>query len=668
MFLAALLLAATTLSVEDYATLQTLSSPRFSPDGKRIAYVVTRADMARSVYDADIWTIEADGRNNLQLTRGTGADFQPRWSPDGIWLGFLSDRDGKQAIFLVATAGGEAVRLTTESSPIHDFQWSPNSKSIAFTMSDPPTTDEERRAHERDDAHVVGENRKQAHLYVIDIATRDVRRLTRGPFSVSEMSWSPDGKTIAFDRLPGMGLDDLYHADLYTIDAASACNDNSCPVMSPLVTQPGVDRQPRFSPDGRSIAYLSAGGRFDWLAEHQIWVIDLADHKKRLVSRDYDRTPDELAWSSDSKSIVFNGPLNTTSQIFRVGSDGSGFRNVSNADAVVSHADYDFKNNRAAFIFESLTSPPELFISDLKAFSPHQLTHHNDLYRGRYLGETRVIRWKNPQDGLEIEGLLTLPAGYKANSRVPLLTFVHGGPASRFDQGFLGYLGHIYAPQTLAASGFAVLRPNPRGTGGYGSKFRAANRNDWAGMDWIDINAGIDAVIAQGIADPDRMGLMGWSYGGFMASWAIGHSDRLKAISAGAPVVDLLSFHGTSDIREFIPSYFPPPEETPQPTDATQLEPMRHMPLALDVLREHSPLWHLKKTSAHILIQQGEADDRVPLSQGTMLYRALQELGNDVTMVTYPRTPHVPREPKLRIDVARRNVDFFTTWVGGARP
>ncbi|HEV7238237.1 MAG TPA: prolyl oligopeptidase family serine peptidase [Thermoanaerobaculia bacterium] len=233
---------------------------------------------------------------------------------------------------------------------------------------------------------------------------------------------------------------------------------------------------------------------------------------------------------------------------------------------------------------------------------------------------------------------------------MPLLTFVHGGPASRFDQGYLGYLGHVYAPQVLAANGYAVLRPNPRGTGGYGAAFRRANRNDWAGMDWIDINAGIDKVIADGIADPDRLGLMGWSYGGFMASWAIGHSDRFKAISVGAPVTDLLSFHGTTDIRDFITHYF---DET------ASLDELRYAPLPLDHLRAHSPLWHLKKTSAKVLIQHGEADDRVPLSQGTMLYRLLDELGVDVKMVVYPRTPHIPREPKLRMDVMRRNLEFF---------
>src|SRR5207245_8674045 len=175
-------------------------------------------------------------------------------------------------------------------------------------------------------------------------------------------------------------------------------------------------------------------------------------------------------------------------------------------------------------------------------------------------------------------------------------------------------------------------------------KFREANRNDWGGMDWLDINAGIDKVIADGIADPDRLGLMGWSYGGFMASWAEGHSDRLKAISIGAPVVDLLSFHGTTDIRAFIPSYFRTESNATVSlqSDDTTLMAMLRAPLSLDLLREHSPLWHLKPTGSRVLIQQGDADDRVPLSQGTMLYRRLQEMGVDVSMVIYPRSPHVP--------------------------
>ncbi|HVS30552.1 MAG TPA: alpha/beta fold hydrolase, partial [Thermoanaerobaculia bacterium] len=340
----------------------------------------------------------------------------------------------------------------------------------------------------------------------------------------------------------------------------------------------------------------------------------------------------------------FEGPLDLTTQLFRVNADGSGFQNLSKIAGLAANADFDLVRGRAAFTQQTLTTPPELHVADLNRFASRRVTSHNAEYNGRALGETRVIRWKNPKDGLQIEGLLTLPLDYVAGRRYPLLTFVHGGPASRFDLGFLGYLGSIYPPHVLASKGFAVLRPNPRGTGGYGERFRQANRNDWGGMDWIDINAGIDAMIEQGIADPDRLGLMGWSYGGFIASWALGHSDRFKAVSVGAPVVDLLSFHGTTDIRDFIRFYFPP--------------------LSLEEIRARSPLWHLRPTKAVVLIQHGEADDRVPLSQGTMLYRRLEELGADVTMVTYPRTPHTPREPRLRIDAGRRNVELFTRVIG----
>ena len=605
--------------------MPSVSSPQWAPDGKRIAYVVTKADLTRSVYDSDVWVIDVDGANDRRLTFANGTDNRPRWSPDGTRMAFLSDRGGRNAIYVIDPRGGEARLVSDEPTPVREFEWSPHGKEIAFIRIDETSAEEEKRTKEKDDARVVGENVKHVRLHVVDVESGKSRRLTNEQASIFGFGWSPDGKTIAFDRAPrGASLDDMYRTDLYTIPARGG-------EAKPLVTSRGLDRGPTYSPDGKWIAFTSTGDTGHWIAEHDVYVVPAAGGTPRKISSDYGRTPDAaVEWSDDSKAVYVQGPWNTSTQLFRINVDGSGFTNVTNVTGVAQDA--DVHGERFAYVYQSFTAPPELFLGT------RQLTNHNAAYRNRDLGTTRIIRWKNPQDGLEIDGLLTLPVGYKGG-RVPLLTFVHGGPASRFDEAYLGYLGHVYAPQALAAAGYAVLRPNPRGTGGYGAKFRAANRADWAGLDWLDINAGIDQVIADGIGDPSRLGLMGWSYGGYIASWALGHSDRFRAISIGAPVTDLLSFHGTTDIRDFIPSYF---EGMPR-----------------DLLRARSPLWHLKKTDTKVLIQHGEIDERVPLSQGTMLYRLLDELGTDVQMVVYPRTRHVPFEPKLRIDIARRNLEFF---------
>jgi dipeptidyl aminopeptidase/acylaminoacyl peptidase len=617
----ATLLLASALTIQDYATMPLITAPVISPDGKRIAYVVSRADLERSVYDSDLWLIGIDGANDTQLTRSMSTNNHPRWSPDGSRIAFLSDREGgRNAIWIINTNGGEPERLTAEKVGISDFEWSPDGKTIAFVMREAAPT-------EKEDFRVVGNDPRPPHLYLIDVASHGLTRLTRGAYSVANPDWSPDGSTLVFEYLPA-GIWDDQKRDIALVSRSGGD-------LRMLVTWSGEDRNPHFSPDGKSVAFMSTGGLADWLREAQIYVVPVAGGTPRLVSREYDRTPDQIQWG-DSQTIWFSGPWNTKSEIFRVNADGRGFRDVSHVDGVITGL--NVRSGVAVFVMQSLTTPPELYVSPMQ-----QLTHHNDAYRNRGLGETRVIRWKNPKDDLEIEGLLTLPIGYQPGKRYPMLTFVHGGPASHFDQAFIGYLGPLYAPHVFADKGFVILRPNPRGTGGYGQKFREANRNDWGGMDWVDVNAGIDKVIADGIADPNRLGLMGWSYGGFLASWAAGHSDRLKAISIGAPVVDLLSFHGTTDIRAFIPNYF-------------------HG--SFDLLREHSPLWHLKPTAARVLIQHGDADDRVPLSQGTMLYRVLQEMGVDVTMVIYPRSPHTPREPRQRMDVMRRNVEFFLPLLG----
>jgi dipeptidyl aminopeptidase/acylaminoacyl peptidase len=574
--------------------------------------VVTKADLTRSVYDSDIWIVPLDGGKPVQLTRGSGTDEAPRWSPDGTEIAFLSDRGGSAQVWIISSEFGEARQLTSEPTPVRTLAWSPNGKTIAFTRGDEPTAEEKKRISERDDARVVGEGRRHVHLYVVDVESKAVRRLTSGDFSIFTIAWSPDGKRIAFDRGTGVGLDHYYRTDIYTVDLQGE--------MKPVVVRPGIDHGPVWSPDGKSIAFLSTGGVVDWLIEHRGFVADANGGTPRELPI---RGAERLHWTD---AIYYDGPNGSTNQIYREGTP------LTNIDGVAE--ELAVWRGRRAWVEQSVSEPPELFVDG------RRITDHNAAYRNRELGETRIIRWKNPKDGLEIEGLLTLPVGYKPGTRVPLLTFVHGGPASRFTRAYLGYLGHVYVPQVFAADGFAVLRPNPRGTGGYSEAFMRANIGDWGGMDWLDVEAGIDRVIADGIADPERLGLMGWSYGGYLTSWALGHSDRFRAISIGAPVVDLMSMHGTADIRDFIPSYFA-------------------RPFDLDRLRARSPLWTLKKTKAKVLIQHGENDERVPLSQGTMLYRALDELGVDVRMVVYPRSGHTAREPKLRIDVANRNREFF---------
>ncbi len=619
----AALLLATALSVADYATMPQLSSPVWSPDGKQIAYVVTKADLPRSVYDSDVWLINADGSANRRLTFDEANDSRPRWSPDGTSIAFLSDRGGKDAIHLIELRGGESRQLVRQPTAIRSFEWSPDGKRMAFVRADEPSAEETRRIKDKEDVRVIGADSKYARIYTFDISSGKSQRLTSGAFSVFSFDWSPDGRTIVFDRARELGLDASYETDLYTISSSGGD-------QKPLVVRAGPDQAPQFSPDGKFVSFRSANGSGDWLIEQSVNVVPSAGGSPRSITSAHDRSPESVGWSADSRTLYFSSPMNLSTRAYSVGLDGGGVRSLTAADRL--SGDASFHGGRVASISQSLTDAPELYVDG------RRLTDHNAAFRGREVGSTRVVRWKNPKDGLEIEGLLTLPVGYKGGP-VPLLTFVHGGPASRFDLGFLGYLGSLYAPQALAAKGFAIFRPNPRGTGGYGEKFRAANRNDWAAMPWLDVTSGIDQLVTEGVADPKRMGLMGWSYGGYLAAWAAGHSDRFRAISIGAPVTELMSLSGTSDTRQFIPYYYP------------------GMPFEL--LRAQSPLFNLKKTSAKILIQHGGADDPVPLSQGTMLYRALEELGADVTMVIYPRSAHVPREPKQRIDAAQRNLDFF---------
>ena len=272
------------------------------------------------------------------------------------------------------------------------------------------------------------------------------------------------------------------------------------------------------------------------------------------------------------------------------------------------------------------------------------LAHANDEIAKMPVGKTDLIKWKS-KDGREIEGLLTYPVGYVAGTKVPFILNIHGGPAGVITQNYIGGRG-VYPLATFAARGYAILRANPRGSSGYGTEFRRANFKDWGGMDYQDLMAGVDKVIEMGVADPNRMGVMGWSYGGYMTSWIVTQTKRFKAASAGAPVTNLMSFNGTADIPAFVPDYFG--------GQAWEIP---------EVYAKHSAMFNIKGVTTPTLIEQGDADVRVPISQGYEFYQALKLQGVPTRMIVLPRQPHGPTEPKMQIAAMQANLDWFEKYL-----
>lgn len=296
-------------------------------------------------------------------------------------------------------------------------------------------------------------------------------------------------------------------------------------------------------------------------------------------------------------------------------------------------------------VWQSSISPPEIYVTPVNNLAPVQISRVNADLAKMPMPKTEVIKWKST-DGRDIEGLLTYPLNYQAGKKVPLILNVHGGPAGVFQQSFIGGRG-TYPLATFAAKGYAILRPNPRGSSGYGTEFRRANFKDWGGMDYQDLMAGVDTVIKMGVTDENSLGVMGWSYGGFMTSWIVTQTKRFKAASAGAPVTNLMSFNGTADIPAFVPDYF-----GGQSWDD------------IEMYKKHSAMFNVKGVTTPTMIQHGEADVRVPISQGYEFYNALKAQGVPTRMIVMPRQPHGPNEPKMQVATMQSNLDWFDKYLG----
>jgi dipeptidyl aminopeptidase/acylaminoacyl peptidase len=632
-----------------------VSGVQVSPDGKRVVYAVRQAllDDGKSEYASHLWVADAPGGGGGGKGGGGGSDGgkqltdgdDPHWSPDGKWIAFGSTRAGKRNLWLVPASGGEPVQLTHLKAAVTSFKWAPDSKSIAFTATDGPTPDEEK---EKNDARVVGENIKMSRLYVVSAATKEKqtpRLLTKGDFNVAASGrggydWSPDCKTIVFTRTKTPHADDWTSADLELVNVEDGGGSLNLPAGP-------VRYAPHFSPDGKEIAFVQSDRT--WAGSGAIHVHPIRNKISMPLAQTFDgfgRYSEIVGWAADGKSIYFTEMHGTATHIGRLPLEGPP-EIIAKTDAVATGIHLNATRTHFGFTLELLNiAAPEAYISPVDTYKPKRVSLVNaNLPRRALIGNTQVIRWKS-KDGLEIEGLLTYPRGYEKGKLYPLLVNVHGGPMGVFTQTYVGNPGP-YPIAAFSSRGYAVLRPNPRGSSGYGKKFRYANYNDWGGGDYQDLMTGVDHVIKMGVADENRLGIMGWSYGGFMTSWAITQTKRFKAASVGAGVTNLMSFTGTADIPSFLPDYFGG-EFWDNP----------------ETYRRHSAMFNIKGVTTPTLIQHGERDERVPLSQGLELYNALKRQGCTTKMVIYPRTPHGIEEPRLLVDCMERNLEWFGKHLG----
>jgi dipeptidyl aminopeptidase/acylaminoacyl peptidase len=641
--------SAQTWDPEMHLKFKAVGTPRVSPDGKRVVYTVNEAVTTadKSEFVTQIWMANIATKQNTQFTYGDKSSTNPKWSPDGNWIAFTSNRkDNKNQLYLLSMNGGEAEPLTDGKGSVANFNWSPDGRWIAFTMTDVKTEEEEKNDKGKNDWRWIDENVKLARLYVLPVqkdanGKREPRKLTTADYQVEDFDWSSDGSRIAFNHVKSPLANDWPSSDVSIIDVATG-------KLTVLANTPAAETSPLYSPDGNSIAVLVSDNPPRWAQSGGIQIFSANGGPPKNLVMSFDAQPGVAGWSSDGKRIYFSEPKGTGTQIYVLDIAANRIDEVKSTPAVFTAVSLNRTGTTFGFVRQTSDTPPDVFIAPVADFTPVQITTVNADLKIPPIGRTEVVSWKS-KDGKQVEGLLTYPVGYQAGQRVPLILNIHGGPAGVFVQSFLGGRGP-YPLATFAAKGYAILRPNPRGSSGYGAEFRRANLRDWGFGDYQDLMAGVDKVIEMGVADPDRLGVMGWSYGGYMTSWIVTQTSRFKAASAGAPVTNLMSFNGTADIPSFIPDYF-----GGQFWDV------------MDLYQKHSPMFNVKAVTTPTMIQHGEADIRVPISQGYEFYNALKVKGVPTRMLVLPRQPHGPNEPKMQLAAAKANLEWFEKYIGSKR-
>jgi dipeptidyl aminopeptidase/acylaminoacyl peptidase len=636
------------LAVDDIYQLQTVSDPRISPDGAWVAYSVSGAHRDSDANDEDIWLASWNGRQNVRLTNTKFSEHSPRWSPDGRYLAFLTDRGDTKAgdqIWLLDRSGGEARQLSHFGSAIISYAWAPDGSRIVFsadvTPPDQADTDKpqpiviDRLQFRADDSGYLRSER--THLFLFDVHSGAVTPLTSGPFAELQPAWSPDGAQIAFISKRGEEPDSHNNWDLYLVDS----RPDSTPRQ--LTTNPGTDgdpteewgsRTPSFSPDGKHVTYVASGRPEDvWYSLVQVGMIGTHDSAAKLPAAALDRNSIDPQWSADGKWIYFRLEDDLSMVLARVRVRDGHLQRLTAPGGVVSEFDVGARG-RVVVVRGTADRPGE--IAAVEGRKLRVLSHHNDAWLGDVeLAAARNIQFKS-RDGLQIRGLMMVPAGDAPVGRRPTVLRLHGGPVAQHQHEF------DFEWQLMAANGYVIVAPNPRGSSGRGYEFQKMLFADWGRVDVPDILAAADYAVSVGIADPQRLGVGGWSYGAILTDYVIASDTRFKAATSGAGMGNMLSGYGSDQyVREWELELGLPWEQTER------------------WLRVSFPFLHADRIETPTLFMVGSEDSNVPPIGSEQMYEALRRLKVPTQLVIYPQQHHGFERPSFRADRVRRYLEWY---------
>jgi dipeptidyl aminopeptidase/acylaminoacyl peptidase len=644
------------ITLDDLAKIKSVGDPQRSPDGKWVAYVVGSTDVEKDKRDSDLWMVSWDGAQTVRLTSGPESESSPRWSPDGRYLAFLASRgteDEKKKgsqIWLLDRLGGEAQKLTEIDGGVSDYSWSPDSKKFVFTKSDKDPADEPEKMEgwKRKTAPPIVTDRyhfKQdrdgylkryyTHVYVFDIATKKLEQITSGQFEDASPAWSPDGTKIAFVSKRG-GPDPDRHDDsnIYVVDAKAGAEPK------PLTTYSGTDTgRPSWSPDGQWIAhYQGDETKYSAYAINKVTITPAAGGAAKVLTEALDRPASgQLWWSPDGKTLTFAVDDDRVSYAARIGAAAGTLETLTAGRQTVSNLSLGADGN-LTLLAGSATRTPE--VHALEGGTLRKLTKVNDDLLAQLQLATTEDFTSTSKDGTVVNGLVVKPASYTPGKKYPTLLIIHGGPNGQDEHAF------DFDNQLFAASGYVVLNINYRGSSGRGEAFQKAIYADWGNKEVVDLLGAVDQAVASGIADPDRLGIGGWSYGGILTDYTIASDPRFKAAVSGAGSALQLTMYGTD---QYITQY---EEEIGLPWKTRDLW-----------LKISYPFFQADRIKTPTLFMGGEKDFNVPIIGSEQMYQALKTQGIDTQLVVYPGQFHGLTIPSYERDKLERYLAWFDKYL-----